>query len=147
MPIAREIAEHNQSQRERMEALAAKLDERALKTRLPNGWTVAGAFAHLAFWDRQRMVILRRWAAGEECTGLYAGSVFNDAMQPLLERIPARESVAAALEAAEEVDALLLALPDSIIETALARADAPNVRRGQHREHHLDIIERALGEA
>jgi hypothetical protein len=50
----------------------------------------------------------------------------------------------AAIEAAEEVDAFLLAVPDGVVEAALARPDAPNLDRGSHRKYHLDQIEHAL---
>ena len=145
MSVSPEFAESNRSQTERLRALVARLDARMLATRLPNGWTVAGALAHVAFWDRQRLCLMRSWAAGEDCTGLYPGGVFNDAAQPLLELIPHEAIGPAALAAAEEVDALLLALPDDVIEAALARPDAPNLDRGSHRAHHLDVIESALG--
>lgn len=144
MPVSEAFAESNRRQTERMRRLVARLDEGQLSTKLPNGWTVAGALAHLAFWDRQRLNLMRRWAAGEDCTGLYAGNVINDAMQPLLELIPPEAAAAAALAAAEEVDALLLELPDEIIEGALARQDAPRLDRGSHRAHHLDVIDAAL---
>jgi hypothetical protein len=147
MPVSPEFAESNRVQTARLRALAPRLDARALALRLPNGWTVAVALAHVAFWDRQRLCLMRAWAAGADCTGEYAGNVFNDAMQPLLELIPADRVVPAALSAAEEVDALLLELPDEVIAAALARPDRPNLDRGSHREHHLDQIEAALAKA
>jgi hypothetical protein len=147
MPVSPAFAESNRSQTERMRLLVASLDPASLAVKLPNGWTVAGALAHLAFWDRQRLNLMRRWAAGEDCTGLYAGNVINDAMQPLLELIPPEKAAAAAMSAAEEVDALLLELPDEVIEAALARPDAPRLDRGSHRAHHLDAIDAALAAA
>ncbi|MEP6471945.1 MAG: hypothetical protein ABJC28_07995, partial [Acidobacteriota bacterium] len=99
---------------------------------------------HLAFWDRQRLCLLRRWAAGDLRTGAYDGDVFNDAAQPLLALIPPERVAAAAVQAAEEIDALLLELPDETIREALARPDAPHIDRGEHRRHHLDQIEAAL---
>jgi hypothetical protein len=129
-------------QRERLRALVARLDAARLAVRLPNGWTVAGALAHLALWDRQRLCLMRRWAAGDMCSGdppgdarQYDGDVFNDAVQPLLELIPPERAAAAAVQAAE------------VVETALARPDPPNLDRGSHRKHHLDIIAKALGES
>ncbi len=147
MPVSKAFAESNRSQRERLCALVDRLDAGKLAVRLPNGWTVAGALAHLAFWDRQRLCMMRRWAAGDVRTGTYDyGDVFNDAVQPLLELIPPESAAAAAVQAAEEVDALLLQVSDEEVETALARPDAPNLDRGSHRKHHLDIIEKALAE-
>jgi hypothetical protein len=118
-----------------------------LIVRLPNGWTVAGALAHVAFWDRQRLCLMRRWAAGDMCSGAYDGNLFNETMQPLLEMIPPERAATAALQAAEEVDALLMEVSDEVIAAALARPDAPNLDRGSHREGHLDRIEKALAEA
>ena len=147
MPVSPAFAESNRLQTERLRSLVARLDGPMLATRLPNGWSVAVALAHLAFWDRQRLCLMRRWAAGEDCTGMYAGNVFNDAMQPLLELISPESVPALALRAAEEIDALLLELPDEVIEAALARPDAPNLDRGSHRIDHLDVIESALANA
>lgn len=144
MPVSPEFAESNRSQTERLRQLVRRLDQEKLTLRLPNGWTVAEVLAHVAFWDRQRLCLMRRWAAGESSTGDYAGDVFNDAMLPLLELIPPALAAAVAVEAAEEVDAFLLSLPDAVIEAALARPDKPNLDRGSHRAHHLDQIEEAL---
>ena len=86
---------------------------------------------------------MRRWAAGQACSGAYDGDLFNETSQPLLEMIPPRRAAAAAVQAAEEVDALLLEVPDEVVEAALARPDAPNLDRGSHRQYHLDQVERA----
>ncbi len=154
MPVSESFAESNREQRERLRALVDRLDARKLAVRLPNGWAVAGALAHMALWDRQRLCLIRRWAAGDMCGGdpphaarKYDGDLFNDAVQPLLELIPPARAAAAAVQAAEEVDAFLLQVSDEVVEAALARPDAPNLDRGSHRKHHLDIIEKALGES
>lgn len=147
MPVPADFAESNRVQTERLRTLLARLDARMLAVRLPNGWTVAVALAHVAFWDRQRLCLMRRWAAGDWCDGGYDGDLFNEALLPFLEAIPPDRAAALALRAAEEVDALLLAVPDDLVRAALARPDRPNLDRGSHREGHLDQIERALAEA
>ena len=155
MPVSEAFAQSNRLQRERLRELVARLDARKLAVRLPNGWTVAGALAHLALWDHQRLGLMRRWAAGDMCGGdppgegarQYDGDIFNDAVQPLLELIPPERAAAAAVQAAEEVDAFLLQVSDEVVEMALARPDAPNLDRGSHRTHHLDIVEKALAES
>jgi hypothetical protein len=154
MPVSKAIAESNRAEAERLRGLVARLGARKLVVRLPNGWTVAGALAHVALWDRQRLGLMRRWAAGDMCDGepgeaarKYDGDLFNDAVQPLLELIPPERAAAAAIEAAEEIDEFLLKVSDEVVEMALARPDAPNLDRGSHRGHHLDIIEKALAES
>ena len=146
MPVSDEIAQSNRTQTERLRALARRLTPEMLAVRLPRGWTVAVALAHIAFRDRQRLCLMRRWAAGDSCHGGYDGEVFNEVLLPFLEMIPADRVAALAVETAEEVDAFLLAVPDKVVEAALARPDRPNLDRGMHREYHLDRIERALAE-
>src|SRR5438270_509602 len=147
MPVSSAFAESNRTQTERLRRIVRTLEAGRLAVRLPNGWTVAGALAHVAFWDRQRLCLMRRWAAGHSGTGAYDGEVFNAALQPLLELIPPERAAAAAVQAAEEVDALLLEVADEVVEAALARPDAPNLDRGSHRAYHLDQVERALAQA
>ena len=62
MLVSQAFAESNRSQTERIRRLVAELDDARLKVKLPNGWTVAGALAHLAFWDRQRLNLMRRFS-------------------------------------------------------------------------------------
>jgi hypothetical protein len=147
MPVSTAIAESNRSQTERLCRLVQRLDASKLAVRLPNGWTVVGALAHVAFWNRQRLCLMRRWAAGDICNGAYDGDVFNATVQPLLEMIPPERAAATAVQGAEEIDVLLLEVSGEVIEAALARPDAPNLDRGSHRQHHLDAVERALAEA
>jgi hypothetical protein len=149
MPVSAVFAESNRSERERLRRLVHRLTPAMLSVRLPNGWSVAGALAHVALWDRQRMCAMRQWAAGQTPGegGKYDGDIFNDAVQPLLELIPPSHAAAAALAAAEEIDRLLLEISDEVIGAALAHPDAPNLDRGSHRRHHLDLIEQALARA
>jgi hypothetical protein len=44
-------------------------------------------------------------------------------------------------------DAFFLAVPNEVVEEALARPDRCNLNRGMHREYHLDRVERALAVA
>ncbi len=147
MPVSLAFEESNRAQSVRLRQIVGRLDAEMLRVRLPNGWTVAGALAHIAFWDRQRLCLMRRWAAGDLCSGAYDGELFNAALQPLLELIPPEQAAAAAVQVAEEVDALLLQVSDDVVAAALARADAPNLDRGSHRGYHLDQVEQALARA
>src|SRR6516164_6809471 len=144
MPVSPAFAESNRVQTERLRKLVSRLDPEMRALRLPNGWTVAVALAHIAFWDRQRLCLMRRWTAGNWCNGGYDGELFNEVLLPFLEAIPPDQAAAIALKSAEEVDAFLLTVPDELVEAALARPDRPNLDRGSHREGHLDQIEKAL---
>ena len=144
MPVSPAFAESNRVQTERLRKLVSRLDPEMRALRLPNGWTVAVALAHIAFWDRQRLCLMRRWAAGNWCNGAYDGELFNEVLLPFLEAIPPDSAVEMAVQTAEEVDAFLLTVPDEVVGAALARPDRPNLDRGSHREGHLDQIEKAL---
>ena len=144
MPVTPEIAESNRSETERLRRIVASLDDAGLRTPLPNGWTIADHLGHLAFWDRHRLCLIQQWAAGDFRSGGSSSEVFNDAVHPLLALIPPERAAAAAVQAAEEIDTLLLELPDEAIAAMLARPDAPPLDRGEHRRHHLDRIEAAL---
>ena len=147
MPIPPAVAESNRTQTERLRRLVARLTPDMLAVRLPRGWTVSVALAHLAFWDRQRLCLMQRWAAGQPARGAYDGEVFNDTLLPFLQMIPPEQAAAAAVRSAEEVDAFLLAVPDDVVADALARPDPPNLDRGSHRDYHLERIEQALAAA
>ena len=146
MPVSPAFAESNRVQTERLRKLVGRLDAEMLAVRLPNGWTVAVALAHITFWDRQRLCLMRRWAAGNWCNGGYDGELFNEVLLPFLETIPPDRAAEMAVKTAEEVDAFLLTVPDEIVGAALERPDRPNLDRGSHREGHLDQIEEALAE-
>jgi hypothetical protein len=144
MPVSPAFAESNRRQTERLRELVARLDSSMLAARLANGWTVAVALAHIAFWDRQRLSLMRRWAAGDWCHGGYDGELFNEVLLPFLETIPPTKAAEMAIKTAEEVDAFLLTVPDEVVTAALARPDRPNLDQGSHQEGHLDDIEKAL---
>jgi hypothetical protein len=146
MPVSAAIAESNRIQTERLRNLVRRLNPEMLAVRLPHGWTVAVALAHIAFWDRQRLCLMRRWAAGDMCNGGYDGELFNEVLLPFLEMIPPNLAAATALQMAEEVDAFLLSVSDEVVQMALARPDRPNLDRGSHREYHLDRVEQALAD-
>jgi hypothetical protein len=147
VPVSPAVAESNRAQTQRLRELVGRLTPEMLAVRLPRGWTVAVALAHLAFWDRQRLCLMRRWAAGDTAHGGYDGELFNEVLLPFLEMLPPDRVGELALRTAEEVDALLLAVPDEVVETALARPDRPNLDRGSHRDYHLDRVEQALAAA
>jgi hypothetical protein len=52
----------NTRERERLYALVNRItDEELTCTLYEEGWTVAVALAHLAFWDTRRIILLKKW--------------------------------------------------------------------------------------
>jgi hypothetical protein len=147
MPVSTAIAESNRVQTQRLRKLVGRLTPEMLAVRLPRGWTVAVALAHIAFWDRQRLCLMRRWAAGDMVHGGYDGELFSEVLHPFLEMLPPDRVGEVALRTAEEIDAFLLAVPDDVVEMAQARPDRPNLDRGSHRDYHLQRVEEALAAA
>ncbi len=81
--MERPFVAENTLERERLRALVARLTDEDLSLPLGEGWTVAAALAHLAFWDQRALVLLRRW----ECTGVGTSPIdidaTNDTILPL----------------------------------------------------------------
>ena len=47
--------------RKRLKSLIDRLTDNELNLPLGDNWTVAVAFAHLAFWDQRSLYMLRKW--------------------------------------------------------------------------------------
>src|SRR5262245_15244123 len=127
--VDRGFVERNRAELSRLLLVAGSVSDDDLTRRTETGWTVAATFAHLAFWDRQRLELLGYWAAGGEQECVYPGDVFNAALLPLLLAVPPRTAVAMAVEAAEAIHAHLSAVPNEAIAAALARPHPPNLER------------------
>jgi hypothetical protein len=133
----------NREQLERLRRLVAQLGDDDLKRELPDGWTVADALAHLAFYDRRAQILLERFA----CEGVFASpydyETINAALPHLTRRIPPREIAAEVLEAAEAADRAAAATPAPLIGE-IRRLNQVKLERAEHRRSHLDDIEALL---
>ena len=58
MALDKGVLDRNRATTERMRALAGKLSDEEMRTRVGKHWGVAIVFAHLAFWDRRVMYVL-----------------------------------------------------------------------------------------
>ncbi len=138
------IISENQQERERLAALTSKLTEAVFQKRLPNGWTVAAAFVHLAFWDERQTTLFKRWLE----QGVQPASLDAEAINPPLEviakAIAGPAAVKLALEAAETVDGIIEKLSPVQVEELLKMGLERNLHRAIHRKNHLDKIEKAL---
>lgn len=130
-------------ERQRLEALVARLGDADLSKSLSDGWTVAAVLAHLAFWDRRAAVLVERWRRGGVSMSQVDVDVVNDAAKADWLALPPRVAAQQAVEAARQADAALDAAPE-LIEQIVAIGYPINVSRAVHRKEHLDEIERAL---
>jgi hypothetical protein len=142
--------ERNRRERERQEALCARLSDVDLGRELVGGWTVAAALAHLAFWDRRTVAALEELARHEApaswSTSAADWDVVNAGELDRWLAMPPREAIAEALDAARACDSRVEAAPAEVAEGLIAAGRARMLDRSVHRAEHLDQIERALAE-
>lgn len=142
------IAE-NDAERARLHALVERLTDADLAHPMPAGWTVAGVFAHMAFWDAWALSFINKWettatapaAADSERSNVNA---INDSAKPLCLALPPRRAAQLALELAEETDRRVAAMSDELVVQIIAIGPPFNLSRAIHRREHLDEIESAL---
>ena len=139
----------NAAERKRLLSLVARLSDEELSRPVSAGWTVAGALAHLAFWDQRIVVLLERWR--REGTAAVPAPLdetnvdwINDAAKPMLLALPPRRAAELAVVIAEAVDRMVATLPDDLLARNATAGTPVNLLRAQHRREHLDEIERAL---
>jgi hypothetical protein len=134
----------NAEERRRLARLITHLTEEQLALTLPNGWTVAVALAHLAFWDLRQAALLRRWIEEGVKPGNLDAEAINEPLSQLCEVLPLEAAVALALDAAEAVDQAVANLTEAQAEELIQMGLEPNLRRHAHRKNHLDKIEPVL---
>jgi hypothetical protein len=134
----------NQEQLERLRRLVARLGDDDLRRELPDGWTVADALAHLAFYDRRAQILLERFAREGVFASPYDYETINAALPHLTRRIPPREVVAEVLAAAVAADRAAADTPGTLVDE-IRRLNHVKLERAEHRRSHLDDIESLLG--
>lgn len=146
MAVDRSYVQTNEAARERLRALVERLSDAELARPLPDGWTVAGALAHVAFWDQRVLWLVERWERGETPRRGDEADVdwINEAAKPLCLALPPRVAARLAVEIAERLDRRLAALPDARLAENHAAGAPLRVDRARHRHTHLDEIERLL---
>ena len=137
------IAE-NTRERKRLIALTARLTDEELSLPLEMGWTVASAFAHLAFWDQRAWVLLQRWKRQGVAESPADSDAINDALIPLCLAIPPRVATNLATLAAEAIDHEIEQASPELIADIAALGNKFRLARGLHRRAHLDQIEAKL---
>ena len=152
MAVDRSYVARNDTQRRRLRALVDRLSDDDLRRPLAAGWTVAGTLAHLAFWDQRALVLIEAWkgkgtAAVPRDFDDDMVDWINDAAKPLCLALAPREAARLAVAVAEEADRAVAGLPDEMLAAATAGRTGVYVLRAEHRQEHLDEIERVLAGA
>ncbi len=126
----------------RLRELVSRLDESAMSRSLGDGWTVAFALVHLAFWDVRQDVALQRYVRGDEFAAEdVTTNATLEAIAPLFD--PATAG-AVAVRAAEQLDATLESLTGEQLESLRREGFAYAIERWRHREDHVAQIEEVL---
>lgn len=137
----------NDSERERLTVLVARLCDADLGRSLGEGWTVAASLAHLAFWDR---FVLARW--DQALRDELAVPSLDDRLTEMVNAaglggwraVPGRQAARLAVDAAEALDRAIERLPVEAVRTARDRGQHRLLDRSEHRRVHLDEIEAVL---
>lgn len=135
--------EQNRAARERIRALAERLSDEEMLTRVGEHWTVGVVFAHIAFWERRVMYVLDMT---EKDNKLFIPNIdifVNDLSLPLWLAIPPREAARIAIEEAETLDKRLEEYHPALLEE-IYNFNKRWVVRALHRNEHLNEADEAL---
>ncbi len=143
MRIDRSFIELNRASTERIRALAARLTDEEMQTKVGEHWTVAIVFAHLAWWDRRVMYVLDMT---EKDGRLFIPEIdifVNDLSLPLWAAIPPRAAARIAIETSETLDKRLEEYSPELLEE-IYNYNKRWVIRALHRGEHLDEADAGL---
>jgi hypothetical protein len=135
----------NDAERTRLSALLDRLNEASLQRTLPNGWTVAAALAHLAFWDNYAIALLDEWKQKGFSSPAAQYDAINAAVESMSRAIPFAALVSWVRESAEASDRAAANASPALAAELEAAGKANFLRRSVHRRHHLDQIKTLLG--
>jgi hypothetical protein len=127
-----------------LDALLARLGDADLERDLGEGWTVAVALAHAAFWDRRAVLVFERWTRDGTPYRDQDDDILNDALFDEWQALPPRAAADLALAAAKAIDATVEGLRDDIVAAVIAQGDSFLLTRSNHRREHIEQIEAAL---
>jgi PHD/YefM family antitoxin component YafN of YafNO toxin-antitoxin module len=150
--MERQYVKENNETRERLKKLVNNITDEELKLVVyKEGWTVAAALAHLAYWDHWSLLLMKKW----EESGVSESPMLdwdaindnlfpNDTILPFLLAIPPRTAANMAVTTAESIDRELeTAAPETIAKIS-SLGDETRLLRSIHRKMHLDEIDALL---
>lgn len=143
MSLDPEFIERNRVSTERIRALATRLSDAQMQTRVGEHWTVAIALAHLAFWDRRVMYVLDMTERDGKVFDPQIDVYLNDLFLPFWAAVPPQDAARIAIQTAEALDKRLEEYPRTLLE-AIYGHNRRWVVRALHRGEHLDEVDAAL---
>jgi hypothetical protein len=143
--MERQYVIKNARSRERLRKLVNEMTDKELTLIIyKEGWTIAVALAHLAFWDERRRLLIRKWKQKGVTPSPFEEDIINNALLPFLLAIPPRKAANLAVLTAEALDHELEELSPDMITAIKSLGDRHALNRSIHRKMHLDEIEALL---
>ena len=138
----------NKKERERLRKMVQGMTDEELKLVIyKEGWTIAVVLAHLAFWDRRRLVLMRKWqkqGVSPSPMNDEMVDIINDTTLSFFLELPPRQAAEMTVSTAEQVDREIEKLAPESIEAINTLGDRHALNRSMHRKMHLDEIEKLL---
>ena len=130
---------------ERLAKLVKNLTNDELKLVIyKEGWTIAAALAHIAFWDERRRIVLKIWQKKGVKPIAHIDDIVNDILIPFLLAIPLRKAAELAVDTAAALDKEIAALSPRMVKAIEALNDEVALDRADHRNSHIDKIKAFL---
>ena len=143
--MERAFVQENAKERKRLRALVARLTDDELSLPMGDGWTIAAALAHMAFWDQRSLVLTRSYRQTKVVHIEDADTdVTNDSLLPLCLAMAPRAAANLAVSSAEAIDRELEEAPSEFIDAMEKAGVRFRLYRSEHRKLHLDRIEEVL---
>jgi len=135
----------NAVEREHLLSLINRLTDDELSQPLAAGWTVAGVFAHLAFWDLRALTLLKKWKQNGIGPSPIDTDIVNEAMREHCIAISPRAATRLAISTASAIDEAIELLDAPMFTEVETNGSTVHLNRASHRQEHLSQIEQALG--
>jgi len=131
----------NRKERDRLRRLVDRISDQELSLPMWEGWTIAVALAHLAFWDQRALVLIKKWKISGVASSPIDDDVTNDSILPLCLAIPPGIAARLAITGAEAIDLELEKADEQLISDIWQLGERFRLYRSDHRKLHLDQIE------
>jgi len=139
--LDRQYLKDNKKSTERLGKLVNSLSDEELKLVIyKEGWTIAVALAHLAFWDERRRLMLKQWKEKGVSPTPYINDIVNDLLIPFLLAIPPKKAAELAVSTAQALDKEIEEISPEMRAAIEALKEPKALDRTSHRNQHLDEI-------